>query len=473
MIANFNPQQQHTLQNSFSLQGKGLHTGVTTTLTALPANANFGIQFQRIDLADQPTVKADCDFVSDTSRSTVLENKTAKISTVEHLLAALVASGVDNCLIQVDNIEIPILDGSAMPFIEAIEQAGIQEQAEQKKWYHIPEYLELNDAEKNAEMLLIPNDVYQIQTHIDFNSVVLGTQSASLSSLQHFKKDVASARTFCFLHELEILLQHNLIKGGDFDNAIVVVEKTPSQDSIEKLAKLFNKPSIKVEQGYLNNLELRYSNEPARHKLLDVLGDLALIGYPIQGKIIATRPGHKTNIAFAKKIKAYIKQNLLQEVPHYNPDEKPIYSTTEILKRLPHRFPFLLVDKIIDLKEKSIVGIKNSTFDEPFYVGHFPDNPIFPGVLQIEALAQTGGILALNTVPDPYNYDTYFVKIDQCKFKQKIGPGDTLILKMEFLEPIRRGLCIMKGTIFVGKKLCTEAVLVAQIIKTRNDEKSL
>ena len=466
MTANFNPDKQHTLKSEVSISGTGLHTGVMADLTLKPANAGFGFQFQRVDLPNKPIVKADCDLVTDTSRGTTLEANGAKVSTVEHLLAALVGMGVDNCLMEINGPEIPIMDGSSMPFIDIIEEVGVVEQDAAKIWYSIDENLYLSDEEKRVEMVMMPAREYQITTLIDFNSPVLGTQHAELKSIKEFKENIAACRTFCFLHELEMLLQHNLIKGGDVNNAIVIVDKEVTQEELDRLKNVFNKDHIEVKsEGYLNNLELRFPNEPARHKLLDVVGDLALIGYPVKGRVIANRPGHSSNVAFAKKIKQHIKANKhLKDVPAYDPTQTPVYDLQYIEKTLPHRFPFLLVDKVIDLTDTKIVGIKNVTFNEWFFQGHFPGNPVMPGVLQIEALAQCGGILAINMAGEG-DFDTYFLKIDNCKFKQMVRPGDTMILKMELAAPIRRGICEMKGTVYVGNKVATEADLVAQIVK--------
>ena len=466
MNANFNPDKQHTLASTVNISGTGLHTGINVDMTLKPANPGFGFQFQRVDLPGMPIIKADCDLVTDTSRGTTLESGNAKISTVEHILAALVGLGIDNCLIEVNGPEIPIIDGSSEPFVKMIEPMGILEQDAAKAWYSIDENITYYDEKNRVEITALPSVEYKLTTLIDFNSPVLGTQHATLKSMKDFKSEIAPCRTFCFLHELEALLENNLIKGGDINNAIVVVDKPISSNEMSRLAKAFGKEKMEVKsEGYLNNLELRFPNEPARHKLLDIIGDLALTGYAVKGHIIANRPGHSSNVAFAKKLKQYIKKNKhTKDIPIYDANQAAVYNLQQIEETLPHRFPFLLVDKIIELTDKHIVGIKNVTFNEYFFQGHFPGNPVMPGVLQVEALAQTGGILCINSMPEG-KYDTYFIKIENCKFKQKVVPGDTMILKMELIEPIRRGICVMRGSVYVGNKLCTEGDLTAQLVK--------
>lgn len=462
----FNPDKQHTLQSEISISGTGLHTGVLVNMILKPAVPNFGVQFQRSDLPGEPVIKADCDLVTDTSRGTTLEGNGMKINTVEHVLAALVGMGIDNVLITLNGPEVPIVDGSSEPFVEIIERVGLEEQDAEKIWYTIDKNIFYKDEKKNVELIAVPANEYSITALIDFNSSVLGTQHAGLKHIRDFRNEIAPCRTFCFLHELEMLLDNNLIKGGDFDNAIVVVDRPVDSKQMARLAKLFRKEKIEVKsEGYLNNIELRFPNEPARHKLLDVVGDLALTGYSVKAHIIANRPGHHSNVEFAKKIKHYIKKNRNSfTIPCYDASKPPVYDLQYIESKLPHRFPFLLVDKIIDISPKHIVGVKNVTFNEWYFQGHFPNNPVMPGVLQIEALAQTGGILAINLSGEG-QYDTYFLKIDNCKFKNIVRPGDTLLLKMELLSPIRRGIVEMKGTVYAGGKICAEAVMVAQIIK--------
>lgn len=466
LIPFMNQEYQQTLKAEIHLSGVGLHTGQPVNLTIKGAKPNYGFRFQRIDLPGSPVFKADVDYVVDTSRGTTLEYNGIQVHTTEHLLAALVGMGIDNAHIELDASEVPILDGSSKGFVEAIKDAGIEEQEARRVYYTLDRNLHLCDAEKNAEFIAIPADHYQITGMINFDSKVLGTQHFALKTIEQFEAEVANSRTFCFLHELQSLLQHNLIKGGSLDNAIVVVDRAVSEEELVELSKVFNQPKVEVKlEGILNNLELHHANEPARHKVLDVIGDLALSGYHLKAHIIANRPGHSSNVAFAKKIKEYVQENKhLAEVPAYDPSAEPVYDIKHILNTLPHKYPFLLVDKIISMTEQEVVGLKNVTVNEPFFQGHFPRNPVMPGVLQIEAMAQVGGILALNHIENPEDYDTIFLKIDNARFKKMVVPGDTLIMKLELSGPIRRGLCEMHGTVFVGNKVATEADLIAQII---------
>ncbi len=457
---------QHTIKEEVIISGAGIHTGQSVTMHIKPAEPNTGINFQRTDLPGAPMVKADVDNVIETNRSTTIEANGARVGTIEHLMAALTGMLIDNVIIEIDGEEVPILDGSSQLFIEYLSKAGIRRQNAAKVYYKIQHNISFVDEEKKVEMVALPFDGYRINTLIDFNSTVLGTQHADLRNIADFTKEIAPSRTFCFFHELELLIANDLIKGGDINNAIVVVDKPVTADQVERISKIFHKVDVKVsEAGILNNLTLRFPNEPARHKLLDVVGDLALVGFPFKAHIIANRPGHSSNIKFAKKIKEHIKKyKYRQDIPKYDPNIPPLLDINEIEKTLPHRYPFLMVDKIIELTETHVVAIKNVTYNEPFFQGHFPGNSVMPGVLLAEALAQTGGFIAIPRNSED-KYDTYFLKIDNCKFKQKVIPGDTLILKMELLHPIRRGICEMRGTVYVGDKLVTEAILVAQIVK--------
>ncbi len=465
--------KQRTLQNQITLNGVGLHTGHEVSLTLCPAEANYGIRFRRVDLPGNPVIKADVNNVTTTLRGTTIRQGEASVSTVEHLMAAFFGLGVDNVLIDIDGPEVPILDGSAIEFVKQITSAGIVELEKEKEVFEIREPLCYKDEKTGAELVALPSESMELTTLIDFNSKVLGQQYACLDRLEDFSTQIAPCRTFVFLHELEYLVDNNLIKGGDLSNAIVIVDRLMSDEELEKLAAKLNRPGVKIEkEGILNTTELLFNNEPARHKLLDVLGDLALAGCYFNGKIVSTKPGHTANIQFARMLKkAFMEQKRNKGVPVYDPNAEPIYTSTDIAGFLPHRYPFLLVDKIIELGESHVVGVKNITFNEGFFQGHFPGNPIFPGVLQLEALAQTGGILALSQVGDPGNWDTYFLKIDGAKFKQKVVPGDTLLLKMELIEPIRRGIVQMKGTAYVGNKLVSEGILTAQIVKRKTEPK--
>lgn len=459
--------KQHTIREAVTVSGVGLHTGVTANMTFTPAGPNHGIKFQRIDLPDQPIVDADVDYVVDLSRGTTIEHNGARINTVEHTLAALVGLEIDNVLIQIDGPEPPILDGSSRIFIEAIEKVGTVEQNALRNFLEINESIMYRDPERDVEIAALPLDDFRVTVMVDYNSPVLGSQHASLNNIQDFKKDISSSRTFCFLHELEMLYKNNLIKGGDLNNAIVVVDRVVKDEELDYLAGLFNKPKVEVKkEGILNNVELRHRNEPARHKLLDVIGDLALVGRPIKAQILAARPGHAANVAFARKLKKAMLNNK-SSAPYYDPAVEPVMDINQIMQILPHRYPFLLIDKIIHLDDNMVAGIKNVTMNEPFFTGHFPGNPVMPGVLQIEAMAQIGGILVLNTVPDPENYTPYFLGIDKCKFRKMVVPGDTIKFKCELTSPIKRGIAQMNGYAYVGNTLVCEAAMTARIVKNQ------
>lgn len=458
--------KQKTIQNPISLTGVGLHTGKEVTLTFKPAPINNGFTFVRIDLEGQPIIEADANYVVNTQRGTNLEKLGVKIQTSEHVLAALVGCDIDNVIIELNESEPPIMDGSSKYFVEAIETAGIVEQDAERKYYVVKEVISYVDEATGSEIIVMPADDYQVTAMVDFGTKVLGTQNATLKNVAEFKKEIANSRTFSFLHELETLLDNGLIKGGDLNNAIVYVDKEISPSTMQNLKTAFGKENISVKpNGILDNLTLHYPNEAARHKLLDVIGDLALVGTKIKGKVIANKPGHYVNTQFAKKLSKIIKIEQRNHVPVFDLNKEPLMDVNKIMSMLPHRPPFLLVDKILELSESHVVGLKNVTMNEPFFVGHFPGAPVMPGVLQIEAMAQAGGVLVLSTVPDPENYLTYFIKIDNVKFKQQVLPGDTLIFKLDLLSPIRRGICHMQAYAYANGKLVTEAELMAQIVK--------
>ena len=464
------PERQKTIKKPISVSGAGLHTGDNVTLTFKPAPENHGIKFLRVDLENKPVISADVDNVIETYRGTSLEENGAKIRTVEHVLAAVAGLSIDNLIIEVDCSETPILDGSSRIFVEALLEAGIVDQGSFKQYFNIDTNLSFSAPENKIEMLVIPDKKFRLSVMIDYETKVLGTQYAILDDIANFKNEVANSRTFVFMHELEFLLQNDRIKGGDLSNAIVFVDKVVSQDELDRLAGYFHKSQVSVmQEGILNNVTLHYSNEPARHKLLDLIGDLSLIGMPIRGHVIVKRPGHFGNVELAKVIKQYIrKESRRIKAPVIDPNKAPLYDVTDIQKFLPHRPPFLLVDKILDMTDTEVIGLKNVTMNEAFFIGHFPDEPIMPGVLQVEAMAQAGGILILSTVPNPKEYITYFLKIDNVKFRHKVVPGDTLVFKLTLVSPVRRGICHMKGMAFVGDKVVTEAELIAQITKRVN-----
>ncbi len=455
---------QLTINSLAVLDGIGLHTGKQVAIRLLPAKADTGFIFQRIDLPGKPKIEALAENVVSTQRGTSIGKNGTIIATIEHLLAAFVGLGIDNAIIEINSSEVPILDGSSAPFVDAIIQAGIKTLPVPRRFLHVQNPIYYQDSEKDTSIKILPDSSYSLDVKIDFNSTQIGNQEAGLKEITTFANEIAPCRTFCFLHELEYLSSSDLIKGGSLNNAIVIAERPVPAKELKRIAKLFNKENVEVRQeGILNNTELNFPNEPARHKLLDVIGDLALIGRPLLGKVIANKPGHASNVEFAKKIRQMIKDNTKSIAPVYDPDVKPLLNVEQIKGYLPHRHPFLLVDKILKLDENGVVGLKNVTYDQYFLQGHFPDEPVFPGVLAIEAMAQTGGVFVLYQKENPQDYITYFLKIDNAKFKRKIVPGDTLIIRMELKSPIRRGLCEMHGTGWIGTQLAVEADMLAQV----------
>jgi UDP-3-O-[3-hydroxymyristoyl] N-acetylglucosamine deacetylase/3-hydroxyacyl-[acyl-carrier-protein] dehydratase len=455
--------KQKTLAKSFEIKGVGLHTGVNVTMKVLPAPENHGFKFKRVDLETQPVIDADVDLVIDTSRGTLLEKDGARIGTIEHTLAALTGMDLDNVLIEVDNEEAPIMDGSSKYFVEAIAKAGVAEQNAEREYFEIKEKIEIYDEKSDSKIVALPDDDYRLNIMISFQSEVLNNQFATLETIRDFKTEIANCRTFVFLHELEILMSQNLIKGGELDNAIVIIDKEVGQEELNRLADLFKHERVEVKpQGILNNIDLYFDNECARHKLLDVIGDLALCGKRIKGRIIASKPGHRPNTLFAKALKkAY--QETLDSAPDYDPNLPPLMDVNRIKEFLPHRYPFLMVDKIISVTEDEVIGVKSVSVNEPFFQGHFPDEPVMPGVLLVEAMAQTGGLLVLSRLKGKYS--TYFIRIDNVKFRKKVVPGDTLIFKLNLNSPIRRGIANMRGVTYVGNKVVAEGEFMAQIIK--------
>ncbi len=462
--------KQKTLNAPFSVSGKGLHSGLNVEATFMPAPENTGYVFKRIDLQDAPVIEALAENVIETNRGTVIAcktNKDVKVGTIEHSMAALYAAGVDNCIIEINAPEMPILDGSATLYSEKIEEVGLKEQAAEREFYVVKQRIKVVDEATGSSLIVLPDDDFSIDTMIEFDSPVLSNQFASLTSLADFKNEIAGSRTFVFVREILPLVENNLIKGGDLDNAIVIYDKKMSQEELDRIADVAGAPHIPNDQlGYLNHKPLTFPNEPARHKLLDVMGDLALIGRPLKGRIVATRPGHTINTRLSKQIRKELRYQNVQ-APVYDPNKAPIMDINRIRELLPHRYPMQLVDKVIEISDNYIVGVKNVTSNEPFFQGHFPQEPVMPGVLQIEAMAQVGGLLVLSSVDEPERYSTYFMKIDNVKFRQKVVPGDTLIFHISFMTPLRRGCAVMKGYAFVGEKIVSEVEFMAQIVKNK------
>ncbi|MFI3259754.1 MAG: bifunctional UDP-3-O-[3-hydroxymyristoyl] N-acetylglucosamine deacetylase/3-hydroxyacyl-ACP dehydratase [Rikenellaceae bacterium] len=459
--------KQQTIKSPISFSGKGLHTGVKVTMTVNPAPVDYGIVFRRVDIEGEPQIPALCDFVTDTSRGTTIEDKGVKVSTIEHILSALWTLGVDNAIIDINNCETPILDGSAREYAKAILEAGVEEQDAERHFFEVTEKKVFTVPDKGVAIIIYPDDEFSVSVHVDYNSKVIGNQYATFGPMDDYASMISPCRTFCFIHEIEPMMKMNLIKGGDLDNAIVVVENELSDEQLDHLKKIFNKEDITITGGYLNNLQLRFGNELARHKLLDLLGDLALLGMRIKGRVWATRPGHEANSRFMSEVKRSISRMGAKPRFKYDCRKEPVFDINKIKSLLPHRPPFLLVDRIFHLDDDSIAGIKNVTMNEPFFVGHFPEEPVMPGVLMVEAMAQCSGLLVLNKVDDPSLYSTYFMKIDNVKFKKKVVPGDTLQFEIQFTEPLRRGIAVVDGKAFVGDTLVCEATMMAQIVKTK------